>query len=196
MNTSSPYEEIITIDNFLSKEQCDWFIRLFNAETTEFAEPGERFGLDLLPQHLEILHLDQIYHYREVKFIAAQWARLVPVANAFPDYMQVVRRAPGAFLGPHVDFEDRVYSSIIYLNDDFSGGETRVGNRIIEPEVGKCFGLYGSHVQHELHEVRDGSRYILIVWFRDLEKIPLERQEISARRQDKESVGFLFTETD
>jgi|TARA_B110000263_G_C15218264_1_gene468603 hypothetical protein len=193
MNAVLPYEEIITIDNFLSREQCDWFIRLFHAENTDFAEPGERFGSELLSQHLEILHLDQIYFYKEVKYIAAEWARLVPIPNAFPDYMQVVRRAPGASLGSHIDFEDRVYSSIIYLNDDFSGGETTVGDRTIKPEIGKCIGFYGSHVQHELHEVRDNSRYILITWFRDLENLPLERKEIAAQRQkNTELASSLF----
>lgn len=61
----------------------------------------------------------------------------------------------------------RILSSITYLNDDYTGGETEFENFIVKPEKGKTL-IFPSNwcFMHRGREVVDGCKYILVmhVW--------------------------------
>ena len=82
---------------------------------------------------------------------------------------QIIRYTPGGHYKPHIDNEpgidDRHFSVVCYLNDDFSGGSTefptldftatpRTGNAIIFP----------SEYLHSSQPIVSGRKYILVTW--------------------------------
>ena len=61
---------------------------------------------------------------------------------------------------------DRQYSVVVYLNDDFEGGETQVWNDIIKPQKGKAL-VFPSHwtYPHRALPVTKGTKYALVTWY-------------------------------
>jgi len=166
------------VDGFLTDEQCDWFVELFHAHPEEQSPGASGRG------PIQVLDAVALYPvYKELQFLFAACARQSPVENSFVDYMHVVQRGAGNSLGTHFDFEDTVYSGIIVLNNDFEGGETFVGDEIIEPKKGRGMFFYGSTVQHGLNMIYDGDRYTIAAWFRDTASVSEEKMTIARKRE-------------
>lgn len=93
--------------------------------------------------------------------------------NVYSDTLQIVRWFPGMEQPPHADdmsntdvqgFDHRVFGSIIYLNDDYSGGKTYYPNFNFEiiPEPGKL-AIHPGDPEH-LHgvtKINDNIRYTI-----------------------------------
>ncbi len=60
----------------------------------------------------------------------------------------------------------RQYSVVLYLNDDFEGGETQIWNDIVKPEKGKAL-VFPSHwtYPHRALPVTKGIKYALVSWY-------------------------------
>lgn len=94
------------------------------------------------------------------------------------DTAQLVRWDPGQELKPHADNIEpdgrpngtphRAMSCVVYLNDNYGGGETffpGLGFRIKpEPGLMLAFGSGETHV-HGVTRVRDARRYMIATWF-------------------------------
>lgn len=100
------------------------------------------------------------------------------------EYLQLTRYKPGQYYEEHwdhfshVDFEiinnDRIATVILYLNDDFTGGNTvftKLG-LCVTPEVGKiCYFSYppgqdATYLAHTGTPVHTGVKYIAQIWIR------------------------------
>ena len=71
----------------------------------------------------------------------------------------------GSYMDPHTDPSDDVFAALIYLNDDYSGGETCFEQFKITPETGKLLVFSNSEMLHWVSEVKDATRYTLSMWF-------------------------------
>jgi hypothetical protein len=166
------------VDGFLTDQQCDWFVELFH-QHPNLGSPGASGR-----GPIQVVDLVNLYSaYKEIQFLFAACARQSPVENSFVDYMQVVQRGAGNSLNTHFDFEDTVYSGVVVLNDDFEGGETFVGDEIIEPKKGRGMFFYGSTVQHGLNMIYEGDRYTIASWFRDTKEVSEEKIAIARERE-------------
>jgi len=71
---------------------------------------------------------------------------------------------------PHRDKQDR-YSAVLYLNDNFGGGETCLDEygKLVEvsPVKGSLLVFSNSKHLHWVNEVRKSSRYVVSFWFID-----------------------------
>ena len=70
------------------------------------------------------------------------------------------------------DFDDVIYSSVIYLNDTFEGGETRVGETLIKPARGTIIGFEGAEVRHSVLPIAGNHRYAISTWYKTAEFRP------------------------
>jgi hypothetical protein len=94
-----------------------------------------------------------------------------------PDYFSIKKYMPGADMGPHVDSSDPtdvyhpVLSGVIYLNDDYEGGEIEFPNQNIniKPESGSLiiFPSVDPYVHHP-KKIISGNKYMIpLFWYKE-----------------------------
>lgn len=83
-----------------------------------------------------------------------------------PELTLLCRAPDGSAMPGHRDYSWRSYSAILYLNDEFEGGETcfEDGGRI-RPETGKLAIFPGSALEHWVEPVHGGARYNVSLWW-------------------------------
>jgi 2OG-Fe(II) oxygenase superfamily len=60
------------------------------------------------------------------------------------------------------------YNGILYLNDDFGGGEfVTKGGILIKPKNNRLIFFDGSTVQHGVRQVHNNHRYTIVFWWQD-----------------------------
>ena len=69
-------------------------------------------------------------------------------------------------MDPHKDYKGDVFAALIYLNDDYSGGETCFENTKVIPETGKLVIFSNNDLIHSVNMVKENARYTLALWFR------------------------------
>ena len=119
-----------TVKNFLSKKVCDHLIHChrqwFPQDLGEHIKKYHRNTETLLFENLMIR--DSIMRQVYCKLIAF-------VKKAHPElyinHTEMVIWPTGKGQGPHLDFEDSTYTTLIYLNDNYKGGETYVNKELI-----------------------------------------------------------------
>ena len=80
-----------------------------------------------------------------------------------------VRYAPGNYYTPHSDTgvhrQDRYFTVVCYLNEDFEGGGTTFPklNYAVMPRAGKAV-IFPSTYLHSAEPVTRGEKYILVSW--------------------------------
>ena len=147
--------------NFLSKKECDFFIEFHDLHYGK--APGSKLSSILkIIEMLPVSH--QITEFREVL------SKLIVEANkhdkVFLDYADLVAwHGDGVFMKEHTDYPHQSLSSILYLNDDYEGGETMVGNKIIKPETGKIIFFSGTKIPHGVKKLIKGRRYTIPSWY-------------------------------
>lgn len=83
---------------------------------------------------------------------------------------QIVMWPTGSFMEPHFDPPNDVFACLVYLNDDYVGGETVLKrkwffNKKIKPKTGKLVIFSNSKILHWVNKVTKGERYTLALWF-------------------------------
>jgi len=91
--------------------------------------------------------------------------------NLYPNYTHIVRWFGGDGQGKHKDFDNHFCTSIIYLNDTYSGGETVVEGTVIKPEKGKIVCFNGRELEHWVNDYSETHRYTLTTWYINGEEV-------------------------
>ena len=134
-------------DNFLQKEHCDYLIKVFNKSNP--LAYRDTFIINYVDQNV----LDKVCH----------------VFNKYnlenPDNMELVKWPTNSKMDLHYDVGDR-FAFIIYLNDNFKGGETIIDGVTITPKIGRLVLFSNSVYKHEVKKITNGTRYTLITWYK------------------------------
>jgi hypothetical protein len=83
--------------------------------------------------------------------------------------MQLIRYTSGGQYAPHVDvgcgLNDRTYTILCYLNDDFEGGSTYFPhlNCRVQPKSGRAI-LFPAEYLHGAEETYSGEKYVFVTW--------------------------------
>lgn len=172
---------ILEIPHLLSDDECDALIskcEKMNMEDSEVVLKGGENGLDNNRKSKTIwLEDNQDGVCMKMAQTANQLTNL-PIKDQ--EKLQVVCYQPGGKFNAHYDaeYEDsvssRVATLLVYLNDDYEGGETEFVNIgvKIKPEKGKGIlfwnldqkneKIYGS--MHQGNEVKNGEKWICTKW--------------------------------
>lgn len=89
----------------------------------------------------------------------------------------ITKWTPGTFANLHTDshigYEHIQFSTVIYLNDNYDGGEISFPNQdfIYKPSAGDAviFPGGGTEYVHEVFKVKEGNRYTIAMWHTDKE---------------------------
>lgn len=179
------------IPNFLSNEECDRIIKL--ADPKLFTSKVYTSDSDLEDKNVRIS--DQCWLKNgDAEFISNLSKRIADITDTdlnSQEDLQVVRYKPGGFYKPHFDACNKVTDDctrlnkglgprfitfIIYLNDDFDGGETyfpQIDTKV-SPKRGKAAIFYnvdqeGEILPKSLHgglDVKNGEKWICNKWIR------------------------------
>jgi len=151
----------IIIDQFLDDNECNELIRLFD-DNRIFAKPHHKAGVHFLNIG-ENQPLDQ-------DIMKNVWSMLNNYSLYTVHWAQIYEWASKSFMGMHKDLASRhtVYTSVLYLNDDFSGGRTcfKDGTKIV-PKKGRALFYDGVENTHGVSEVENGVRYTVSAWFKE-----------------------------
>lgn len=164
-----------TIEGFISKEDCEYLVEeaifsdLWQGGGSEFWD-GRVINYNTMLRHdrnAAIIMLDaNIRCGQKIK-------ELYNLDEIYSDTLQIIRWFPGMEQPPHADdmsntdivgFDHRAFGSIIYLNDNYSGGHTYYPNFDVEitPKAG-TLALHPGDPEH-LHgvtKIEEGMRYTI-----------------------------------
>jgi hypothetical protein len=163
---------IFTIDGFFSTEECRIHVRATEAKGYEAATINTRKGALADPdvRNNSRLIVD------DPDLAATLWQRLQPSVPGFISGRQAIglnerfrfyRYASSERFSGHSDApyerengEKSLLTFMVYLNHDFSGGETAFQNATIKPETGLAL-LFRHELFHEGCPVISGTKYVL-----------------------------------
>jgi prolyl 4-hydroxylase len=173
---------------FLTPEECDHIIERARPVMEESKVISRRRGNEKKKSFVRTSESGYLPHERDpvIRSVKKRIGELAghPVENQ--EKLQVTHYFPFTFYSPHFDalikFKpeagNRICTVIVYLNDDFTGGDTnfpRVGLRI-RPEKGKAV-LFSNLSEdgkgpnrlavHEAKIVHSGEKWILNQWIRE-----------------------------
>ena len=172
-------KQIFEIVNFFPDDYCDLLTEWLSLEKL-MPKNGANSSFDgktICYTGIKVEFIKQIV--MSFKYMATSKVQELTGNNKlFPDFTDLVKWKSGETMPVHHDNVDycsyREYSGVLYLNDDYEGGETFFPdlNYEIIPEKGKL-ALFPSDNTF-MHGVRyiKGNRYTLPIWFTTkLEKI-------------------------
>ncbi len=94
------------------------------------------------------------------------------------EHPSLVRWSEGDVMRPHSDysrgiFPDRDYAVVIYLTDDYTGGEIYMPTigLDIAPKTGSLVAFHGGNLFHGVRRVNSGQRLTCITWLKDTGKL-------------------------
>jgi len=165
-------EQIFTIDNFWSKSECLSFI----AKSELIGYEAAKVGNDNLQIVVAEVRNNERVIYKDLELAISLWQRLqllVPskignsVAVGLNELFRFYKYQPGQKFKKHRDQsyirengDASYYTFMIYLNDDYDGGETTFNDIVIKPKGG--MGLIFLHdLEHEGTAVLQGVKYVL-----------------------------------
>lgn len=164
------------IENFISESECDHILDIVKALPETAIAPWESHKQVQLiwvgkPNEV-VIHptlkndivvnntLKKIIEVVENKIIEDYFLPIVP------DYAHVNIFETGTKFTQHLDRAHQPWSTVLYLNDDFDGGQTVIGYDWIEPKKGTLVAFQGNKIPHRVRVVSNGTRYTISQWFR------------------------------
>ena len=150
-------KKIYTFPNFLSFSICNWYTHFIPSigEQLEEASWEERT--------IDITKHDVIKDTQ--KFINKTFDLNLKVSQAQTQNWHVGTSSP-LHVHDHNNREDCVYTSSIYLNDNFRGGEFYTQKDKIIPEPGLMLFFNGQKIKHGVKKVLKKDRKTIIIWWK------------------------------
>lgn len=183
MHLNNP-QNIWTVENFLTHKECEDLI-LF-AEQLGFIEA--EVGLPDGAKMMKSLRNNERLEYDDEVLAARLWEKLERYcpqkldrwfAIGLNEHFRFYKYDPGQRFKRHIDgryrrneHEESRITFMIYLNDDYEGGETYFEQTIIYPEMGQAL-CFIHELKHESLPLIKGTKYVLRsdVMYRKVEDI-------------------------
>jgi hypothetical protein len=156
--------------NFLSNDQCNEIINNLDESTSlniEGVWQDRIFAEFSFP--IKTKKILKMFRLKLKPFLEKEYlVKLLP--NSLNQH--IVKWSPGEEMEPHIDDIGTVYnhiSSILYLNDNYDGGEIFFPQHeiTIKPIQGDLLCFPGNlNYKHGVKKVNNGTRYTMTSWFR------------------------------
>jgi prolyl 4-hydroxylase len=189
-HVSIPDYDILEIPDFLSHKECDQIIEM----SANKLFPSRVYSSSDDVFETNTRKSEQCWLDDTSPLISNLSTRVKNATNCHDnpsEHLQVVKYGPGGFYTPHFDACDgdsacckrmdgelgpRLWTLLIYLNDDYTGGETVFPkiNKSVTPQKGKAVlfknvddnGAVISHSFHGGNPVSSGQKWIANKWIR------------------------------
>lgn len=152
--------KIFIDENFLPRVVCEAMIEGFKNSSDSIYQGGGNSIMSLLNQ----MHIPEAnYAVSKINGFAQSSFDNVEL---FSHQCQIVSWDNKGGLDWHKDSPCDKATLIVYLNDNYSGGETLVGNTIVRPKQGLAVCFNGNEVLHRVAPL-EGERYTIASWHCD-----------------------------
>ena len=147
----------LIIDNFLTPNECDFLIKYYESDK----EKNSNKIRNIFPIAPSIKDKSINFLINKLQITAANF-------NSQIDWFQIVKWPPSIGQKLHFDTQSSrtTLSSIIYLNNDFEGGETYFEDgTIFKPKPGRALYFDGNYHKHGVKPISKGTRYTVATWY-------------------------------
>ena len=153
----------LILDNFLSSEECKTLIDMY--ESGHVKDEKGRFD-SCYPIDISTMKGGV------PNFLSERINKAGNLINqSVIDWIQVVKwYSPNKGKKLHKDFasDKTTLSSIIYLNDDYKGGQTYFEDgTIFTPIKGRALFFDGVYYNHGVKKIQKGKRYVVATWMKN-----------------------------
>jgi len=180
-------KNLFRFDNVISHSNCERITDYLKVVFTD-----DEKDLNKMPWHNNdsldfktIKNSDLLFFIKKLRFEIALLASECYNSILYPNFTDLVLWRKGMKMAEHKDTPygnpgdnfyraeliERYVSCVIYLNDDYIGGETIItnlkGERYISvPKTGSVIFFFSDdrHI-HSVNEIKEGKRYTLPIWF-------------------------------
>lgn len=165
-------EDVYLVEDFLTSEECDDFIAFSEKKGFERAKvnlDGRQVEMTMVRNNERLLHTD--YNLATTLWLKLRAFHALEIENTsviglnelFRFYKYSVgqrfkRHRDGSFVRNEQEFS--CYTFMVYLNDDFMGGETAFEDFIIQPKKGMAL-VFKHALKHEGKPLIEGFKYVL-----------------------------------
>ena len=151
----------LILDDFLSKEECHLLIKHYESNTENIKKFRDVFPL---PLNFE----------RELDFLTFKLNKVAKEFKAQIDWFQIVKWPIDSFQELHFDTakKETILSSIVYLNDNFEGGQTYFEEgTMFKPKKGRGLFFNGQYYKHGVTPIKKQTRYVVATWYKKLNPV-------------------------
>ena len=148
----------LIVDNFLSKKECDFLI--------DFYKKNEKKAFlfrDVYPLSLN-------KNNSKINFLVEKLEETSKLFNCKIDWFELVKWPVNSKQELHFDLTSgqTTLASIVYLNEDFEGGETYYEDTTtIKPVLGRGLFFNGVFYKHGVNKVEKNTRYVVAAWYKN-----------------------------
>lgn len=167
------HPQIFLIENFLSDSECDYYIEMTQDKVFEEAKINMS-GRQTMNKGVRNNDRLMIFDNNLAKNLFEKAVEFLPQAHEdykilnFNEMFRIYKYSPGQQFKMHRDGsyirnenEKSFYTFLIYLNDDFEGGETEFENLFtVAPKKGSALAFYHP-LRHEGKTLISGQKYVL-----------------------------------
>lgn len=161
---------IVEYHNFLTNEECEILISI--GESSQL-NVGVTLGTKIGYRKAKVTWLES---EPIIKSIRSKISEITKTDLDKQEKLHFVRYIKGGEYKEHKDGLSRIKTALIYLNNEFTGGETYfpIVGRTIKPETGKLvvwdnLDINGNENPDSLHAglpVEFGTKYIAVIWIK------------------------------
>lgn len=152
-------DDINAAVNILNEYESNNFLQIFKDNPKVLVAPATKVVNSLLKKYSDLV----IQKHKEMNGF------LVPLYTT-EGFLSLWK--PTSYAGVHVDshfgYEFLQFATVIYLNDNYEGGEIFFPNQnfVYKPKLGDAviFPCGGSEYMHGVNEVVSGDRYTIAMW--------------------------------
>ena len=156
METNNNFKWYVTRDNFLSKEECEEIINISNKSNKKINE--QRY----LDKVWKVMQLSNNLYYK----FDVDGIQLQEVKYYDEDTFEEDNELHSDFAaGPDRTDTNTKLTSVVFLNDDYKGGEFIVADKWYYPTRGSAI-VFPSNFMfpHEVKKVTKGIRWSVLAW--------------------------------
>jgi len=151
------------LDNFLNKEETKFLINYYHSNESKTFVFGNTnpLNISLKDENLKFL-------INKLNISAKK------INNSQLDWLQIVKWKVSKGQDLHFDTASNqtTLSSILYLNDDFEGGETYYEDgTLFSPITGRILYFNGNYYKHGVKPITKGTRYTIATWYKKNESV-------------------------
>jgi hypothetical protein len=153
---------IVILDDILTINECNQLIDIYEKNKDKSHVWGNP---NFYPLNFNFIESEFTLNIlKKIKSIAQMCNQ-----NIVIDWAEITKWIPKTYMNLHTDdtSDKTILTSIIYLNNNYDGGETYLSEgTVIAPKIGRMVIFDGKKYEHGVNKILNNYRYTLPIWYK------------------------------